>query len=272
VIAASWTVQLSTLRAELVSLPWDSQMLGLTCARMEKPQFADGLPPAAHPAALRQALDAARERGINHLLFRINSADIFMAQVCTATGFYLVDAIVTFGCTLPSEPKPPEQAHWRLAESSDAEVIADLARQTFTLDRFHNDPAIARARADEIHATWARNSVLGQAADAVVVAEDASGIAAFVTCKLIRGDANPRGVIPLVGTAERARGQGLGRRLTQAAIGWFAAQGCREVEVGTQLQNIAASRLYESCGFRVSRSALSFHWHAEGSSTLGSHD
>jgi ribosomal protein S18 acetylase RimI-like enzyme len=47
------------------------------------------------------------------------------------------------------------------------------------------------------------------------------------------------------------------KALTYSALDWFRDQGVDIVEVGTQLRNIAASRLYESCGFRLVASSLS---------------
>jgi ribosomal protein S18 acetylase RimI-like enzyme len=45
--------------------------------------------------------------------------------------------------------------------------------------------------------------------------------------------------------------------ITRGALDWFRDQGVDIVEVGTQLSNIPASRLYESCGFRLVASSLS---------------
>ena len=58
-------------------------------------------------------------------------------------------------------------------------------------------------------------------------------------------------------TALDARGRGIAKATTYGALDWFREQGVDIVEVGTQLRNIPASRLYEACGFRLVASSLS---------------
>jgi GNAT superfamily N-acetyltransferase len=48
---------------------------------------------------------------------------------------------------------------------------------------------------------------------------------------------------------EGVRGQGVGRALIQAAIGWARAQGCSEVEVSTEADNLKAQAFYQRLGF-----------------------
>ena len=113
-----------------------------------------------------------------------------------------------------------------------------------------------RSVADQVNESWTRNCCLGTAADAVVVAEDAGRVASYVTCRA--GRKVGHGVIILVATAVWARGRGAARRASLAALHWFADQGVEAVEVGTQLRNIPAARLYESLGFRMTRTSLTF--------------
>jgi ribosomal protein S18 acetylase RimI-like enzyme len=134
--------------------------------------------------------------------------------------------------------------------------VLEIGRTAFTLDRFHADPVLSPAVADQVNESWTRNCCLGIAADAVVVAEEKERLASYVTC---RTDSQARrGIIILVATAEWARGRGAARRASSAALHWFASQGMESVEVGTQLRNIPAARLYESLGFRMTRTSLTF--------------
>jgi ribosomal protein S18 acetylase RimI-like enzyme len=114
--------------------------------------------------------------------------------------------------------------------------------------------------ADRVNETWTRNCCLGSAADAVVVAEEEGRVASYVTCQAdSQADRQARnGIIVLVATAVWARGRGAARRASAAALHWFAERGIETVEVGTQLRNIPAARLYESLGFRLTRTSLTF--------------
>jgi dTDP-4-amino-4,6-dideoxy-D-galactose acyltransferase len=141
-------------------------------------------------------------------------------------------------------------------EPRDLPEILEIARTAFIFDRFHADPALSPAIAEQVNESWTRNCCLGTAADAVMIAQLDGGIASFVTC---RADRQTRhGIIILVATAEWARGRGAARRASSAALHWFAGQGMKSVEVGTQLRNIPATRLYENLGFRLTRTSLTF--------------
>jgi GNAT superfamily N-acetyltransferase len=54
------------------------------------------------------------------------------------------------------------------------------------------------------------------------------------------------------------RSRGVGTTLVGAAANWFRNEGTAAIEVGTQLPNVAAARLYEACGFRLVSGAVSF--------------
>ena len=83
----------------------------------------------------------------------------------------------------------------------------------------------------------------------MVVSEDESHVVSYVTCQT--DSQTRRGIIILVATAEWARGRGAAWRASMAALHWFVGHGMRPVEVGTQLCNIPAARLYASLGFRL---------------------
>jgi dTDP-4-amino-4,6-dideoxy-D-galactose acyltransferase len=249
-------------QASLSMLPWDSEQLGTTAARINY-LVADG--PYAQQvetkfALLKRVVKEAVARGIRHLSIRIDAADLSSLHVLEQTGFITVDSILTFGINL-EEHQANEIDHdftLRAATHADAEVAAQLAATAYSKDRFHADPSISTDRADRLHAEWIRNSCLGKAADRVLLAEDSNGLLGYVTCAIRRTpDEKTIGTIVLVASAPHARGRGVGYATTMAALEWFREQGCATVEVGTQLSNITASRLYQKCGFRLVGSSVS---------------
>jgi GNAT superfamily N-acetyltransferase len=240
----------------LSHLPWDSRLLQISAGRI------DFLPDQDPAELIPQLLKEAEKEGINHLSIRAEASQISLIQALEKQGFIVVDALVTFGRT--TSHHVTESAHSftiRFAEPRDKEVISELGGRAFRVDRFHNDPEIAPSKADEIYREWSRNSVEGRAADAVVIAEDSRRLLGFVTCRLITDTleplGSPVGVIPLVATDEQHRRAGVARAMTLRAINWFHEQGAEICEVGTQLANIPACRLYESCGFRIVSSNVS---------------
>lgn len=248
----------------LSGLPWDSEQIGLPAARLDYlvGAMADERSLTARRSLLATALVHGRITGVRHLSARVDASDLTGLHLLEDAGFITVDGLLTFSRNTDASIAHHLTDHGvRLATAADAEATAMLARQAYSLDRFHSDPAITQERADELHATWLRNSCAGRAADAVVLAEDAQGLLGFVTCKL-QQDTEAHlgkriGTIALVAAAERCRHSGVGRRITLAALDWFKQQDIDIVEVGTQLRNIPASRLYESCGFRLVGSSVS---------------
>jgi RimJ/RimL family protein N-acetyltransferase len=254
----------------LTQLPWDSRHLGASAARLDY-LLATGSYREQYQVKqvlLAAALKHAAKRKVQHIGVRVNASDLSSLHVLENAGFITVDAILTFVLHLSAESThnggsraKPNGIHLRLATGVDSELAAQLARQAYVYDRFHADPSIPSQRADELHAEWLRNSCGGTAADAVVLAEDRSGLLGFVTCKL-QPDTKAHtgkliGTIVLVATANRARGKGIGRAATLASLDWFRNQQTDIVEVGTQLRNIPATRLYQNCGFQLAGSSVS---------------
>jgi dTDP-4-amino-4,6-dideoxy-D-galactose acyltransferase len=149
-----------------------------------------------------------------------------------------------------------------LYERDQLEGVVNLASRAYQFDRFHADSALPPGVADRIHAEWLRNSCEGRAADAVITATRDKEVLGFVTVKTDSEIERLSGVrlatIVLVATAEAARGMGIGKAMTRFTLRWLADRQVRGVRVGTQLRNIAAGRLYESCGFRLIGSGLTF--------------
>ena len=247
-------------------LPWDSQQLRMSAARIDY-LLATGSydeQRSAKDMLLEELLVEAQNLGVWHMSVRVDASDLSSLHVLEDAGFITVDGILTFALDLKEHHavEPGVDFKIRLATADDAADAAALARTAFVSDRFHADPFIDRELADELHAAWARNSCEGKAADAVLIAEDQSGLLGFVTCKLPkavgRNSHNSRtGTIALVAVAPHARSRRVGYSLTMAALEWFRSHGCEAVEVGTQLSNIPASRLYQACGFRLKATSVS---------------
>jgi GNAT superfamily N-acetyltransferase len=121
---------------------------------------------------------------------------------------------------------------------------------------------LSEEQANAVHVQWMRSSCRGLAADAVFLAADGDLVQGYVTCKIDRDTLSVLGLsfgaIVLVATAPEFRGRGVAQQTTQYALQWFWDQNVRIVEVGTQLRNIGAGRVYEKAGFRLTNVSLTF--------------
>ncbi len=255
--AASWS-----------PLPWDSRYFGFAAARIDL-LLAGG----AYALSLRRkqilldsVLRECRAEGIAHLSARVHAADLSSIHALEGHAFQLIDGIQTFTLSLAEEcPAPgahPTGVHIGEYEPWQLEGILDIARTAYRFDRFHADPELPDGAADRLHEDWLRNSCAGQAADLVMVAFSGRQVLGFVTAKFDSSIRFHNGghlaTIVLVATAERGRGRGIARATTLALLSRLRQCDIAAVQVGTQLSNIGAGRLYESCGFRLGASTLTF--------------
>ena len=243
--------------AEWRRLQWDTEQFGFPAARLDLLDAHGSYVEcrACKRDLLASVLHECREAGIRHLSARVDTSDLSTIHALEEVGFELIDGIQTFLLPLDGNHASAPSGT-RLFDPRDLPEVLEIGRTAFVFDRFHADPALSPAVADRINESWTRNCCLGTAADAVVVAEEEGRVASYVPCRA-DGKAG-HGIIILVATAEWARGRGAARRASSAALHWFADQGLKAVEVGTQLRNIPAARLYEGLGFRLARTSLTF--------------
>ena len=239
------------------ALDWDSAQFGFAAARLEQlqPAGSDEELPATMRALLQVALEDCHAAGVRYLTARVAVADLPFIHALEGSGFELIDGIQTLSMPLGGK-NFSMPAGVRLFEPDDLEAVLEIARSAFVYDRFHADASLPRGAGDRVNEAWTQNCCLGSAADAVIVAEEQGRVANYVACRLCREDS--LGVIVLVATAPWAQGRGLARRATGGALHWLALRGAAMVEVGTQLGNVPAARLYQSMGFRLARTSLTF--------------
>jgi len=247
------------------ALTWDTKVLGFSVARIswlidyaETDDRGDIL-----TELVRLAISEAKQCGTRYLLARIPSGDVDAIHVLEGSGFQLLEGLLTFGTSLEADPPCFEKHHelrCRPFMPEDIPTLRELAGNSFAEDRFHSDPRIEKARADEIFQRWILNSCEGFA-DCVLVAENSRPIG-FTTLKIDGASENLLGVrvgvVVLVATSSEHRRKGVARLLTTAALRWFRQAQCQWVEVGTQLANIHATRVYQAAGFKLVRSSLTF--------------
>lgn len=249
--------------------PWDSEILGVPTFWCRVPTlWGEGDDVAAAAVDLATGiLDRVRDRGGELVMIRADARDVALARALEDAGFRLMDTSVMLLARLDGEPlrSPGADGGAKLdhARPDDLEALEGIARN-FRDDHFHADPRLTHV-ADELYVHWTRNSLAGRA-DAVLVVRDASTSSpvGFVTCVLDRrlAAADPprrHGIIELVAVDAAAQGSGVGRALVSAALDWFRDADAASVEVGTQVVNSRAVRLYQNAGFRCVAFSHTFH-------------
>lgn len=162
-------------------------------------------------------------------------------------GFRMMDVRVTLERTLS-----PFGSSARMFRDTEVDTLVRIARSAHRITRFYADPSFPDARCDDLYESWIRQSCDGWA-DRVLVVGEPSG---YITVHL---DDDTTSSIGLIAVADEARELGHGAALVQGAIDFAYSRGRDRMTVVTQGRNLDAQRLFQSCGFRTSKTELWFH-------------
>ena len=226
---------------------FETGIAGLPVAKLTLPDHDDGIAPAL--TGLQQSW---REQGIWLVSCRVPANRSSVIQELENIDFSAIETLVTFFQKV--RPTRDLIAQTGLARTDEIETCVDLALGAFTYDRLHRDKRVPDRIADAIRAAWVRNDIAGRAA-APLVARIDGRVAGFNLCL----KADRTAVIDLIAVASDFRCQGLAGQMIEAAFHHFgdAIDGIR---VGTQEDNTASIKLYESAGFEVETRQVTLHW------------
>lgn len=225
-------------------LPWDSEFFGISIGRVR----LDG----STPEAIAALEDEARGAGIQCLYGELDpeaAQDTFMVQ---RLGYRFVEAATLFSLRT-SEPRIPEPdgIEVRAGSADDLAPLSETVAQLAAWSRFAVDPRFGIEAAERLQARWIERAATSPDDErALLVAEDAEGIVAFITRA-----SHPEPVVDTVGTSNR--GSGAARYLIQEARDWA---GDRSLYGGPiAARNVNALRYVSHCGYRVARVRYLYH-------------
>ncbi len=226
--------------------PWDTEILERKTAKILSFQ------PKGAPKSLAEELTSslAKEK-IEYAIFRVNASYFPTIHALEDAGFKLVDGYLELECEVKEGESLPTNV--RKAKNEDLEQLQAIAARSFSKTRFYNDPLIKKSQGDKIYSEWIKNSILGKMADMVLVWEEGKSLLGFVT---IRKNGN----LTLISVSKNAQGKGIGKLLVKAALNQFKKWGISKSTIETQMTNISALRAYQSCGYKIADSYLTFRW------------
>ncbi len=228
-------------------LPWDSEILGLCVGRIGGPWQRENL---------SSLLQSARQKKIKYLLSRVEVTEWDKLQSLLARGFQIVDILTTWrlGSHKPRVRGVPG-IRVRHFHPMDIPRLALISKESFVYDRFHADDSIPRRRSDNAHAKWIENSCLGKS-DAVLVALQGDTPCGFISLDIDVNEQKKRiGRIVLIAVASKFRGRKVGYLLVDKALAYFQRR-VDGVEVGTQLRNYVAWKIYQKSGFLLDSASV----------------
>lgn len=243
--------------------PWESDIFQISMGQITPFLAEPGIGQLAHRLyLLDELLERATAANVQHLVCRLPSEDIIGIQALERRRFVHVDGVLTFRRRVESleSCEPDSNITIRRAVADDIEILEPVASDAFEVDRFHQDPWLARDRASYAYSQWLRNSFAGTAAECVYVAEIAGKPEGFLTLTSEQVGRRKIGSIALVAVSEPYRRRGVARQLTSAARQWATEHEVDFLEVTTQTNNVPAARAYLAAGFRFVASRVTLAW------------
>lgn len=216
-------------------------------------------------------VDALKKQEIDYATYRLPADNFSLIHAMEQAGFVLVDGVIDFIISVKDITiSPVSSVVIYEAKKEDIKALRKIAGEAFILNRFYWDPVIPKEKAPLIYESWIENSIIGQAADCVLVAEVEKQIAGFVTLEkkgpsahsISSGQASSgQGHIPLLAVSADFQGQGVAKQLLNGAFATFRTWQIEQITIATTMLNVAALRAYSSAGFKITGSRLTFRWH-----------
>ena len=229
---------------------WLTQTMGCAAYRVDPGGVGDIIATSLNG---RQFASAIQAPGFYYC--KVETSRVAVCHQLESHGFRLVDSNISLEAEV-GQIDAKSSGSVRLASSEDRDAVMQVARTAFTQSRFHLDPGIPTAVANEIKAAWAGNYFAGSRGQFMVVAELHGEMAGFMQ---LLSHPEQGLTIDLIGVDTAARGKGLGRAMIAYAL--VACGSPTRLRVGTQAANVRSLRFYETLGFRVTASSFVFHLH-----------
>ncbi|MFN7171007.1 MAG: hypothetical protein ACK4NT_07220, partial [Candidatus Omnitrophota bacterium] len=176
----------------LVNLPWDTKHFGMKMARIGHLIYVNNNLPYE---LINSVLKLCRRGKIKHLSFRVDTQDFSTIHALQKNGFYLVETLLTYIFTQADKISPLKDIYKvREFKKQDLPYLMEIARKSFTQNRFHLDPYIPKDKADSLYSEWIKNACLprpctqerglDKATAFTFVVEKRNRPIGFFTCKL----------------------------------------------------------------------------------------
>jgi len=231
----------------LQTLPWDSEMLGVPCARISElflaQEYERGV--LAGKVLLGSARLWLRERGIRFVDCRLDARDLPGAHSLESSGFHLMESTLLYAYSSKVDTlfEAPLTCEVRLPTEEDLPFIRRVAGMAFTKDRFHRDPHIPTERANRLHEEWAVNAALGKRGGMALVSFEGRplGFHTFYIDEEFNAFSDEKvGVLELIALIPHPRAKHLWENLIHRLMVEGMAMGLSIVESRTQIHNFSA--------------------------------
>jgi len=251
--------QLQRLESDALSLayfhvPWDSEIFGFPVAQIAEIRVND---PIRAAAELQPFLAWLEQENIHLASCRMPFDRLRESMLLEQAGFRFVEmAIHPHLAKLQAYPCSDQGLCVERATDADLPGIEAIAAHTFGYERYHADPRLDHALADERYRIWVNNSNLHPSQRLYKICEGEDLVAFFVT------ENKPDGLCywHLTAVAPAFQGRGYGKRVWRQMLHLHQQEGMERIGTTIAGGNVPVLNLYASLGFRFQTPDVTLHW------------
>lgn len=191
--------------------------------------------------------EASREMKKGFLYTKIPSENLELCNQLMHDQFRLVDIALLFKQKTPINFDVKKNLTVDFVKKTEEKEIINIAYQSFTFSRFHQDTRIPKNVANQIKADWVKNYFLGTRGDNMITAHVDGNVVGFLL--LIH-----QHTIDLIAVLPSFQKQGIATVLMG-----FANQKVGLLKAGTQLNNQGSIMMYQRSGFFLTQAHYVLH-------------
>lgn len=252
---ASGQIKTSSLHLEWSEAVWDTAVFGDPVAQIVRLEVLRQ--DANHDFGIFE-----RERdaiGCGLVSCRLSHEQLQESMLLEAHGFRFIEMV--YQPELARLANAEASSDWprlavSLATAEDLPTVLEIAGSAFRSERFHMDPRLDSALADQRYRNWVSSSV-SHPTQRLDVLRDQGRIVAFFITEL---QADGTCYWHLTAVTPDAQGQGYGRRAWLTMLHQARDQGAMRVQTCIAARNHRVLNLYARLGFRFPPPLMTFHW------------
>lgn len=253
-IAAS--VDTPNLLLEWSEAPWDSAIFGYPVLQISRIEVRG--PSAGSDFASFEAV--REEMGAGLVSCRLHHANLIESMLLEDHGFRFIEMLYMPELNDLTGNDESTGLGVRLARESDLQALLDIAGSAFRNERFHVDPRLDSALADQRYRNWVKSSY-SHAAQRLYALHDGPRLVSFFVIEML---ADGTCYWHLNAVAPDAQGMGYGRRAWRAMLHQAKEAGAKRIRTCIVARNHRVLNLYAKLGFRFPPPLMTFHWVREG--------
>lgn len=217
---------------------WDSNFFGFKTGDLDFSGDAE---------TLSQLLAEASADGYQLLYWKIPPSDFRSQEAAQQLNFFKGDTKVIYSLPLDLEVHTPGELQIKNWNETPNNELIQLGISSGQYSRFKSDEKFPQGTYEKMYAEWVLQSVNGHMGDELFYIASDNQIIGLITLKYD----NQIAEIGLVAVDEHHQQKGIGKQLVQFAIGQSQNKEMAALLVATQLENLAANKLYAACGGEI---------------------